>query len=283
MEKLAGYNRKQNTIKKKVTIEGIGLHSGKHVKMSFNPAPPDSGIVFKRIDLENEPIIQAVVDNVTSTARSTSIGIKGVNIKTIEHLMAALSAFEIDNILIEIDNEELPALDGSAIKYAEVLKEAGVESQEANKNIIKIKDNLFIKSKNTYLGVFPADEFKINYLLKYEHPKIGTEYFEYTFDKKSFIEKIMPARTFGFAKEIEKLKSKGLALGGSLDNAILLKEDKVVNKLRFQDEFVRHKVLDLVGDFYLNGPLIGEIIAIRSGHQANHKMNQILKKEINNF
>ncbi|MCF8001969.1 MAG: UDP-3-O-acyl-N-acetylglucosamine deacetylase [Halanaerobiales bacterium] len=280
---MAVFNRKQNTIKKRVTIEGIGLHSGNQVKMSFNPAPPNSGIVFKRIDLKNDPTIQAVVENVTSTERSTTIGVKGVKVKTIEHLMAALSAFEIDNIVIEIDNDELPALDGSAIKYAEVLEKAGIKGQKVNKDIIKIKDNFFIKSENTYLGVFPADEFKINYLLKYEHPKIGTEYLEYTFDKNSFIKEIMPARTFGFAEEIEKLKRKGLALGGSLDNAILLKENKVVNNLRFKDEFVRHKVLDLVGDFYLNGPLVGEIIAIRTGHKDNHKMNQIIKKEINNF
>ncbi len=269
-------NRNQNTIKKEVTVEGIGLHSGNDVKMRFIPAPPNTGIVFKRIDIENEPLIQAVVDNVTSSDRSTTIGSKDIRVRTVEHLMAALRAFEIDNILIEISNDELPALDGSAIKYAEVLKEAGLQSQKVNRNIIKIKNSCFIKSDNTYLGIFPADEFKINYLLKYEHPKIGTEYLEYTFDKKSFIEKIMPARTFGFADEIEKLKSKGLALGGSLDNAILLKEDKVVNKLRFEDEFVRHKVLDLVGDLYLNGPIIGEIIAIKSGHKDNHKMNQII-------
>lgn len=281
MKNLAGDIRKQNTIKKKVTLEGIGLHSGNHVKMRFIPAPPNSGIIFKRIDIENDPQIKAVVDNVTSTERSTTIGIRDIRVKTIEHLMAALRAFEIDNILIEIDNDELPALDGSAIKYVEVLKEAGLKSQAVSKDIIKIKNNIFIKSKNTYLGIFPSEEFKINYLLKYEHPEIGTEYLEYTFDKESFIEEIMPARTFGFAEEIEKLKNKGLALGGSLDNAILLKEDEVVNKLRFKDEFVRHKVLDLVGDLYLNGPLIGEIIAIRTGHKDNHKMNQLINKKIN--
>jgi UDP-3-O-[3-hydroxymyristoyl] N-acetylglucosamine deacetylase len=275
------HTRSQNTIKKKVTIEGIGLHSGNSVKMCFIPAPPNTGIIFKRVDLEDEPQIKAEEANVTSTKRSTTIGIRDVRVKTIEHLMAALRAFEIDNILIEIDSDELPALDGSAIKYVEVLKKAGLKSQDSNKDIIKVKNNLFIKSENTYLGIFPSDKFKINYLLKYEHPKIGTEYLEYTFDKKSFIEEIMPARTFGFAEEIEELKRNGLALGGSLDNAILLKDDKVVNQLRFKDEFVRHKVLDLVGDLYLNGPIIGEIIAIRTGHKDNHKMNQIIKKEIN--
>ena len=272
------HTRSQNTIKKKVTIKGIGLHSGNSVKLNFIPAPPNTGIIFKRIDLEDQPQIKAEVANVTSTKRSTTIGIRDVKIKTIEHLMAALRAFDIDNILIEIDSDELPALDGSAIKYVEVLRKAGLKSQDGNKDIIKIKNNLFIKSENTYLGIFPADKFKINYLLKYEHPKIGTEYLEYTFDKKSFIEEIMPARTFGFAEEIEELKRNGLALGGSLDNAILLKDDKVVNKLRFKDEFVRHKVLDLVGDLYLNGPIIGEIIAIRSGHKDNHRINQIIKK-----
>lgn len=281
MKNLDIHNRSQNTIKNKVTIEGIGLHSGEHVKMSFIPAAPNTGIVFKRIDIENAPLIKAVVDNVTSTERSTTIGIHDIKVSTIEHLMAALRAFEIDNILIEINNDELPALDGSAIKYVQVLKEAGLKSQKVNKDIIKIKNSCFIKSDNTYLGVFPSDEFKINYLLKYKHPEIGTEYLEYTFDKQSFIEEIMPARTFGFSDKIEKLKKNGLALGGSLDNAILLKEDKVVNELRFDDEFVRHKVLDLVGDLYLNGPIIGEIIAIRTGHKDNHKINQIINKRNN--
>lgn len=261
-----------------MTMEGIGLHSGNDVKVCFKPAPPDSGIIFKRIDLEGKPSIKAEVDNVSSVDRSTTLGNHDIRVRTIEHLMAALRAFNIDNIIIEINNDELPALDGSALKYADVLEAAGLKPQNKKRDVIRIKRSFFIKDEKTYLGIFPADNFKINYLLKYKHPKIGTEYLEYKFDKKSFIEKIMPARTFGFASEIEELKKNGLALGGNLDNAILLKEDKVINELRYKDEFVRHKVLDLVGDLYLNGPIICEVIAIRTGHKANHKINQIINK-----
>lgn len=278
MKVLSGRQRRQNTIKKEVDIRGVGLHGGKKVRLNFLPAPPDTGIILKRVDIKNKPQIKAVVDNVIDTERSTTIGKDNFKIMTIEHLMAALRAFNIDNIIIEIDNKELPALDGSAGPFIDVLNKAEIKEQNRDIKIIKIKKSFYIKNEDSYLGVFPAEKFKINYLLKYEHPVIGTEYFEYTFDKKSFIKKIVPARTFGFASEIKKLKSNGLALGGSLENAILIKEGSVVNELRFEDEFVRHKILDLIGDLYLNGPLIAEIIAIKTGHTDNYKINQLIQK-----
>jgi|SRR6056297_1780246 len=268
----------QQTIKEKVSIAGIGLHSGNDVQLNLLPAPVDNGIVFKRTDIEGNPQIKATVGNVVSTERSTTIGNKNFKIQTVEHLMAALRAFGIDNIVIEINSDELPALDGSAKQYSKLFREAHIFQQNKKRNVFKIKRSFFYKSKDAYLGIFPSDRFKVNYLLKYNHPVIGTEYFEYVFDKESFIKEIMPARTFGFAEEVESLKKRGLALGGSLDNAVLLKDNSVVNELRFKDEFVRHKVLDLVGDLYLNGPLIGEIIAIRTGHTDNYKINQMIKK-----
>lgn len=278
MNKLSDFERKQQTIKQPVSIEGIGLHSGNDVKMDFLPAPTNTGIVFKRVDLKGDPIIKARVENVVSTARSTTIGRKDIKIQTIEHLMAALRAFDIDNIIIEINGAELPALDGSARLYADLFRKAGIDIQNKKQKIFKVKKSFFYKSENTYLGLFPAEVFKINYLLKYDHPVVGTQYYEYEFKKESFIKEIMPARTFGFAHEVKSLKEQGLALGGSLENAILLKDNRVVNELRFKDEFVRHKILDLVGDLYLNGPLIGEIIAIRTGHTDNYKINQMIQK-----
>ena len=259
-------------------MNGIGLHSGKKVKLKFIPAAVDTGIIFKRVDLKGYPVIKAVVDNVISTNRSTTIGNGELKIQTIEHLMAAFRAYNIDNIIVEIDSKELPALDGSAIIYSEILNKAGIKQQNKKRKVLKINKSFHIKNQDTYLGIFPSDVFKVSYLLKYDHPKVGTEFFEYTFDKKSFIKEIMPARTFGFESEIKKLKSQGLALGGSLQNAILLKEDSIVNELRFEDEFVRHKILDLIGDLYLNGPIVAEVIAIRTGHQDNHKINQLIQK-----
>jgi len=276
MNALSEQLREQKTINREVNICGIGLHCGRPVKLVLKPAPADSGIVFKRTDLKGHPEIKAVVDNVTSTRRSTTIGHRDISIKvqTIEHLMAALRVFNIDNVMIEIDNEELPALDGSAQLYGELLKKAGVKGQKKTKRIFKIKQSIHLKEKDTYLGLFPSDVFKINYLLKYDHPIIGTEYLEYIFDKESFTKEIMPARTFGFKSEVENLKKRGLALGGSLQNAVLLDKDGVVNDLRFDDEFVRHKVLDMVGDLYLNGPIICEIIGIKTGHRNNYELNR---------
>jgi len=168
---------------------------------------------------------------------------------------------------------------GMSYSITNVLKEAGIERQSKKKKVYKVKRGYYYKGQDTYIGIFPAEKYKINYLLKYDHPVIGTEYFEYEFEKESFINEIMPARTFGFAKEVAMLKERGLALGGSLDNAVLIEDNNVVNELRFKDEFVRHKVLDLVGDLYLNGPLIGEIIAIRTGHTDNYKLNQMIQKK----
>ncbi|MDZ7673341.1 MAG: UDP-3-O-acyl-N-acetylglucosamine deacetylase [Halanaerobiales bacterium] len=277
---MSGYKREQHTIKDTALIDGIGLHSGNEVKIQFKPAPPDTGIVFVRTDLKGNPKIKANVDSVVSTNRSTTLGNKknNIQIQTVEHLMAALYAYQIDNIIIEIDGPELPALDGSARVYGQLFDSLEIENQSKKRDVIKVKKGFFVKGKDSYLGVFPYDGFKVNYLIKYNHPLIGTQYFEYEYSKDSFIKEIMPARTFGFKSEVESLKKAGLALGGSLDNAVLLTEDSTVNKLRFKDEFVRHKVLDLVGDLYLNGPIQCEVIAIRSGHSDNYEINKMIKK-----
>ena len=280
MKTLIEHNRKQNTIKKRVSIEGIGLHTGKKVNMKLLPTPVDTGILFQRTDINNSPHIEAIVENVVSTERSTTLGKDDIRISTVEHFMAALRAYNIDNIKIEIDNEELPALDGSAKLYLNLLKKAGLKEQDKVRKIIKIKKNYYIKLQDKYIGIFPSDQFKINYLIKFDHPVVRTEYFEYEYDKKSFQQEIIPARSFGFQSEVKKLKSKGLALGGSLENVVLLKEDDVVNKLRFENEFVRHKILDLIGDLYLNGPIIGEVIAIRTGHSENYQISQLIKKDM---
>lgn len=271
---------KQHTIKDTALIDGIGLHSGNEVKLKFKPASIDTGIVFIRTDLQGNPKVKANVDNVISTNRSTTLGRKKNNFKiqTVEHLMAALYTYQIDNVIIEIDGPELPALDGSARVYGELFDSLEIIEQSKKRNIVKVKKGFFIKNNNSYLGIFPYDGFKINYLIKYDHPLIGTQYFEYEYKKDTFIKEIMPARTFGFKSEVETLKKAGLALGGSLDNAVLLTKDSTENSLRFKDEFVRHKVLDLIGDLYLNGPIQCEVIAIRSGHTDNYEINKKIKK-----
>jgi len=281
MKKLTGQSRQQNTINKKVSIKGIGLHTGKKVNMKLLPAPVNTGIIFKRTDLNNTPSIEATIANVSSTERSTNLGQENISVFNVEHFMAALRAYNIDNIKIELNNKELPALDGSAKVYLNLLEKAGIKEQDKTRKIVKIKENYFIKSKNKYLGIFPSDKLKINYLIKFDYPVVQTEYFEFEYTPKSFREEIIPARSFGFQNEIEELKRRGLGLGGSLDNVILLKEDKVVNKLRFENEFVRHKILDLVGDLYLNGPIIGEIIAIRTGHSENYQISQLIQEGMN--
>ncbi len=280
MKVLSKKINKQHTIKDTALIDGIGLHSGNEVKLKFNPAPIDTGIVFMRTDLKGSPKIKANVDNVISTNRSTTLGNKknNIQVQTIEHLMAALYTYQIDNIIIEINGSELPALDGSARVYGELFDSVELKEQSKKRNVIKVKKGFFVKNQNSYLGIFPYDGFKINYLIKYNHPLIGTQYFEYEYKKDTFIKEIMPARTFGFKSEVESLKKAGLALGGSLDNAVLLTQDSTENSLRFKDEFVRHKVLDLIGDLYLNGPIQCEVIAIRSGHSDNYEINKMINK-----
>lgn len=274
----------QKTISRPLEFSGTALHTGERVNLRCLPAEADTGIVFRRVDLDSEPEMKAEPYSVVSTRRCTSIGIKEnsrATVHTIEHFMAALWGSDIDNIIVEIDNAETPVGDGSALIYIELIKEAGVKELPKERIIQKIEEAIWVKKGDMYLVILPYEGFKVTYTLVYDHPVIGTQFFEYENNNDFFLKEIAPARTFGFEREIEALHRRGLALGGSLDNAVLIADDKTVNSLRFENEFVRHKVLDIIGDMYLNGYIYGHIIAVKSGHQLHVELAKKIRDKIN--
>ena len=274
---------KQKTIKKAVEVVGIGLHKGVPVKLRLEPLEEDMGIVFYRSD--KAVSIPLSKDYVVDTQMATVIGKNGVVISTIEHLVSALSAFGIDNIRIVLDNDEIPIMDGSAISFCLLLKEAGVVSQTKNKKFLKIKKEIIIEDGDKYAKLTPSNFTSFNFKINFPHPAIGEQIYNFDFSTKNYIEEISKARTFGFLKEIQYLRSKGLALGGSLDNAIVLDDKKILNEnLRYNDEFVRHKILDAIGDMRLLGyNFIGEYEAFASGHHLNHLLTKAVLADASNY
>lgn len=273
----------QKTLAKPFHYSGIALHTGKEVNINCLPAQENTGIVFRRIDLSDKPEIKAEPGSVVSTRRCTSIGkVKdGIeNIHTIEHMMAAIWAMDLDNVVIEIDNAETPVGDGSALPFIKMIQEVGISEQKEPRLIWQIEEPIWVRHRNMYLVVLPYTGFKISYTLDYDHPVIGSQFFEYERGEDSFIEEIAPARTFGFEREIEALHRRGLALGGSLENAVSIGDNATVNPVRFPNEFVRHKILDVTGDMNLNGYIDGHIIAVRSGHYLHVELARGIKKQI---
>ncbi|WP_018248162.1 UDP-3-O-acyl-N-acetylglucosamine deacetylase [Orenia marismortui] len=273
--------RKQKTIKNEFTYTGIGLHTGKNVTITCKPLGVNQGIKFKRIDLEDPLEIEAIISNVTTTQRCTTIGVDKYDVNTIEHIMSALNALKIDNILIEIDADEPPVTDGSGKIFFDILKEAGIEEQEATKKIHKIKEPIYVKEGDQSLVVLPDDELRISYTFVSNHPGLHDQFAEFVINEETYYNEIASARTFGFDHEIESLKEMGLALGGSLENAVLVGEDGPINELRFSNELVRHKILDIIGDIKLAPEFTGHIIAIRSGHKLNSILSKKLKEYLN--
>ncbi len=276
---------KQRTIKKEVSYSGIGLHTGKRVKITFKPAPIDSGVRFVRVDLEEQPQIAAEVSKVIKASRETSIGEGEVKVQSIEHILAALAGLRIDNLEIEIDSDELPAADGSTLPFVQVLKETGVIEQEKERECLELKEPVSYTKEGVYLVALPDEELKISYTIDFDHPVLKTQFASFAINEDIFTKEIAPARTFGFESEVRELREKGLIKGGNLDNAVVIGEKGILNKepLRFPDEFVRHKILDLLGDLYLIGTsLKAHIIALKSGHGANvelvKKIHSLKKK-----
>ncbi|MCK4257806.1 MAG: UDP-3-O-[3-hydroxymyristoyl] N-acetylglucosamine deacetylase [Halanaerobiales bacterium] len=268
----------QQTLVKPVSYTGISLHTGKDVTITCRPASLNTGISFRRIDLPGQPIIKVTPNNIISTKRCTSIGSIESNlvIHTIEHLMAAISMTGIDNLEIEIDSEEPPVTDGSAIVFMNLLKGGGIVEQEGSIKMLQIREPLFVKENDATLVALPYDGFRISYTLSYTHQVIGTQYADYMITNEIFEKEIASARTFGFQREVETLHKRGLALGGSLENAVLIGDDKIINSLRFSNEFVRHKILDMVGDLAVNGRVQGHFIGIKSGHSLNANLSQLI-------
>jgi len=262
---------RQQTIRKPVTLEGVGLHSGKPVKVTLAPAPADFGIVF-RAGKGGDPI-PAAPESVVDSHYATTIGKDGVRIQTVEHLMAAAAGLAIDNLDVTVEGNEIPAMDGSAKPFVGLLTAAGRTTLGARRRPVAITQPLRVGGGNRWIQIVPAPEFRISYTLDNDHPAIGTQALSCVPTEQSFIEEYAPARTYGFLKDLGAMRKHGLALGGSLDNAIVVGKRGTLNGLRFRDEFVRHKVLDLIGDLALLGrPLVGHVIARNAGHALNFEL-----------
>ncbi len=268
---------RQRTIKKSVELVGIGLHKGVPVRMRLEPAGENEGIVFYRKD--KNVYIPLSPQNVVDTKMATVIGKDGVTISTIEHLMSAVYSYGIDNLLIVLDNDEVPIMDGSAIAYCMLLDEAGIAQLGAPKRALRIKKPIEVHQGEKFASLSPAQGFTLDFTIDFAHPIIGKEQMRFEFSKASFLSEIAKARTFGFLHEVQYLRSIGLARGGSLENAVVLDEKRVLNPegLRYKDEFVRHKILDAIGDLSLLGmPVMGEYRAFAGSHHLNH----LLTKEL---
>jgi UDP-3-O-[3-hydroxymyristoyl] N-acetylglucosamine deacetylase len=264
---------RQRTISKPVGFSGIGVHSGKKVNLTIKPAPVNHGIKFVRTDLTDKPSVSAHFNMVVDTSLATVIGYDGFIVSTIEHLMASFAGFSIDNAIVELDAYELPIMDGSAGPFISYIKTAGIEEQPGPRYFFVVKEPIELKEDGKFVGIYPASKFKITCTIYYDHPLIREQSYSIDVSDQVFEKEICRARTFGFLQEIEYLKKYGFARGGSLDNVIVLDEKDILNKdgLRFPDEFVRHKILDCIGDFSLLGiPILGHVIVNKSGHSFNH-------------
>ena len=275
---------KQKTIKKEILIKGTSLHRGKDTKLKILPAKENTGIKFIRTDKKRNNIIQARWNNVTDTKMCTVISNRsGIKVSTIEHLMAAIASYQINNLRIEINESEVPILDGSSKQFCNKIEKAGVVNQSENQKFIKILNNIKLKSKHTYASLSPSkNNLKVSFNIDFQHPLIKNERYHIQVNKNNFKNEIAPARTFGFKKEHKKLKKLGLANGASLENCVVINRNKILNKngLRYDNEFVRHKVLDVCGDLYLAGyPILGHFKGYQSGHYLN---NQLLRKLFQN-
>jgi UDP-3-O-[3-hydroxymyristoyl] N-acetylglucosamine deacetylase len=256
-------------------ISGIGLHSGHRISMTLRPAEAGTGVVFHRTEGERTVSIEAVSANVVDTRLATVLGKGGLSVSTVEHLLAALSAFGIDNLHIDIDGPEVPVMDGSAAPFCDLLRNAGIRSLPRSRKYLAIRKPITLIDGEKRVTLIPSRFFRITFDIAFDHPCISLQQRSIKFSQELFCRDIAPARTFGFLKEVEYLKANGLARGGSLDNAVVIGEDSILNPegLRFQDEFVRHKILDSIGDFSLLGhPILGHIKAFKAGHDINHQM-----------
>ena len=260
----------QRTLRRSVSCTGIGLHSGRKVTLRLKPAPADHGIRFKRLDLDGLEV-PAVADRIAGISYATGLAQDAASVGTVEHLLAAFVGLGIDNVSVELDQAEVPIMDGSAASFVYLVHEAGIKALRAPRRFLKIVRPIALSNGNKRIAVYASDHFKVTYSISFDHPLLRHQSRTQHVTEETFQEEIAPARTFGFLKEVEQLRKKGLALGGSLDNAIVLGETGFLNNtLRFDDEFVRHKILDAIGDLALVGhPVIGHLVAHRGGHELH--------------
>ena len=262
----------QITIATDITYKGIGLHSGTEVIITLKSAPPNTGIVFIRVDLPGQPKVKACAKNVTNTMRATTLEKGAAKVFTVEHLLAAFNALNIDNCYVEINSVEPPVADGSALVFAELINTAGIMKQSELRPEIIIDKVYAVHDKDRFITIIPYDGFRITFTSTNPHPLLGIQFADFEVNQEVFMQEIAGARTIGFMHEVEALKAQGLALGGSLENVVVYDEEKVLTPLRFEDELVRHKVLDIIGDFMLAGKIKGHIIAVKSSHALNTEL-----------
>ena len=276
----------QKTLKRKIHFSGVGVHSGRAVSIIIEPAESDTGIVFERTDLKNNNLIKAVIDNVVDSRLCTKIANSSGNfVATIEHLMAALSALGIDNATVKINSSELPALDGSSNEYVKKILDAGIKTLNKRKKILRILKDVKVKSGDRFISISPSNKLSINISINYPDTIIGHSEYFYTHTQDNFINDLSKARTYTLYEDIEKMRTAGLAIGGNLNNAIVVDKNKILNPdgLRFEKEFVKHKTLDCIGDFYLLGmQLVGNINCFAPGHSLNQQLiRKVLKNKKN--
>ncbi|NNG12006.1 MAG: UDP-3-O-acyl-N-acetylglucosamine deacetylase [Halobacteria archaeon] len=275
---------RQRTLKNVIRATGVGLHTGEKIYLTLRPAPADTGIVFCRVDLGEPVQIKASPENVGDTALSTTLVTGDVRISTVEHLLSAMAGLGIDNAFVDLSAPEVPIMDGSAGPFVFLIQSAGIEEQDAPKRFIRIKRPVQVEDGDKVARFEPFDGFKVGFTIEFDHPvfKTDTQHSEIDFSTTSFVKEVSRARTFGFMREIEQLRARKLALGGSLDNAIVLDDYRVLNEdgLRYRDEFVKHKILDAIGDLYLLGhSLIGAFNGYKSGHALNNRLLRALMED----
>ena len=272
---------RQRTLKNVIRATGVGLHTGEKVYLTLRPAAPDSGIIFRRVDLDEPVEIPATPENVGDTTLSTTLIKDGVRISTVEHLLSAMAGLGIDNAYVDLNAAEVPIMDGSAGPFVFLIQSAGIEEQNAPKRFIRIKKPVRVEDGDKWVNFEPFDGFKVAFTIDFDHPafKDGSQIAEVDFSTTSFVREVSRARTFGFMNQIEQLRANNLALGGSLDNAVVVDDYRVLNEdgLRYVDEFVKHKILDSIGDLYLLGhSLIGAFSGHKSGHALNNELLRAL-------
>jgi len=271
----------QLTIGKQVSAEGIGLHSGRPARFTLSPAPADSGIVFQTSE-PHRTLIPATPENVVDSHFATTLGVNGSRVQTVEHLMAAAGALGINNLLVEVEGDEIPALDGSAKPFVALLQDAGRVAQPLPLLPLVITQPIRVGDGSRWLQILPGEELRISYTLDLDHPAVGTQAASFRCSEEVFLEELASARTYGFLKDVGTMRKNGLARGGSLENAVVVGKRVILNgDLRFQDEFVRHKILDLIGDLALLGrPVLGHVVARNAGHALNHQLVSAIHRTV---
>jgi UDP-3-O-[3-hydroxymyristoyl] N-acetylglucosamine deacetylase/3-hydroxyacyl-[acyl-carrier-protein] dehydratase len=273
--------KQQQTIKRPVSFSGIGIHTGSTVNMTWKPAPVDHGIRFVRVDLEGKPVIEPHISNIRDVTRWTTIGSNGTVIHTVEHVLATLNGYGIDNLIIELDANEPPVGDGSSLPFVQMVKQAGIQPQEGKREIFRPQEMVHIEVGESLAVVVPSDELRISCTIHYGKPGLDAQFLSLAIEPETFETQISPARTFAFYEDLQHLIDHGLIKGGSLENAVLIRNESILSTepLRFRDEFVRHKILDVLGDILLLGrPLAAHIITIRPGHACNAALTKALAK-----